>query len=182
MRVFGKTDVGLVRKVNQDFIYYSQVPVGAFPNLFIVAAGMGGHNAGDFASRYAVECFLKYIEISKPDALIRMVDEGIKYANRKLIEKAAQDEALKGMGTTMVVAYIEDEQLFVGNIGDSRLYLLDKEINQVTEDHSFVATLVRAGELTKEQARNHPDKNIITRAVGASELSLIHISEPTRPY
>ena len=169
MRVYGKTDVGLVRKVNQDFIYYSQTPVGAFPNLFIVADGMGGHNAGDFASRYAVECFLKYIKTSKPDALIRMVDEGVKYANRKLIEKAAEDESLRGMGTTMVVAYIEDDQLFVGNIGDSRLYLLDKEINQVTEDHSFVATLVRAGELTKEQARNHPDKNIITRAVGAED-------------
>ena len=167
MRVFGKTDVGLVRKVNQDFIYYSQVPVGAFPNLFIVADGMGGHNAGDFASRYAVQCFLDYIQTSKKDALIRMVDEGIKYANQKIIEKAQEDPALKGMGTTMVVAYIEDDQLFVANIGDSRLYLLDKTINQVTEDHSFVATLVRAGELTPEQARKHPDKNIITRAIGA---------------
>ena len=167
MRVFGKTDVGLVRKVNQDFIYYSQVPVGAFPNLFIVADGMGGHNAGDFASRYAVQCFLDYIQTSKKDALIRMVDEGIEYANQKIIEKAQEDPALKGMGTTMVVAYIEDDQLFVANIGDSRLYLLDKTINQVTEDHSFVATLVRAGELTPEQARKHPDKNIITRAIGA---------------
>ena len=167
MRVFGKTDVGLVRKVNQDFIYYSRVPVGAFPNLFIVADGMGGHNAGDFASRYAVECFLDYIQTSKKDALIRMVDEGIKYANQKIIEKAQEDPALKGMGTTMVVAYIEDDQLFVANIGDSRLYLLYKTINQVTEDHSFVATLVRAGELTPEQARKHPDKNIITRAIGA---------------
>ena len=167
MRVFGKTDVGLDRKVNQDFIYYSQVPVGAFPNLFIVADGMGGHNAGDFASRYAVQCFLDYIQTSKKDALIRMVDEGIKYANQKIIEKAQEDPALKGMGTTMVVAYFEDDQLFVANIGDSRLYLLDKTINQVTEDHSFVATLVRAGELTPEQARKHPDKNIITRAIGA---------------
>jgi protein phosphatase len=177
MRVFGKTDVGLVRKVNQDFIYYSQVPVGAFPNLFIVADGMGGHNAGDFASRYAVECFLEYIKTSKPDALIRMMNEGIKYANRKLIEKAAQDEALQGMGTTMVVAYIEDEQLFVGNIGDSRLYLLDSGINQVTEDHSYVETLVRAGELTAEEARKHPDKNIITRAVGASENAKVDFFE-----
>ena len=169
MRVFGKTDVGLVRKVNQDFIYYSRVPVGAFPNLFIVADGMGGHNAGDFASRYAVECFLDYIQTSKPDALIRMVDEGVKYANRKIIEKSVENPAYRGMGTTMVVAFIEDNQLFVGNVGDSRLYLLDQEINQVTEDHSFVETLVRAGELTREQARKHPDKNIITRALGAAE-------------
>ena len=169
MRVFGKTDVGLVRRINEDFLYYSRVPVGAFPNLFIVADGMGGHNAGDFASRYAIESFLDYIQTSKPDALIRMVDEGVKYANKKIIEKAKENPSMKGMGTTMVVAFIEDNQLFVGNIGDSRLYLLDREINQVTEDHSFVETLIRAGELTREQARKHPDKNIITRALGASE-------------
>ena len=177
MRVFGKTDVGLVRKINQDFIFYSRESVGAFPNLFIVADGMGGHNAGDFASRYAVECFLSYIKISKPDALIRMVDEGIKYANKKIMEKAAEDENLRGMGTTMVVAYIEDGQLFVANIGDSRLYLLDKQINQVTEDHSFVATLVRAGELTPAEARVHPDKNVITRAVGAAENAKVDFFE-----
>ena len=169
MRVFGKTDVGLVRKVNQDFIYFSQVPVGGFPNLFIVADGMGGHNAGDFASRYAVESFLEYVHASKQEALIRIVDEGIKYANKKIIKKALEDPSLRGIGTTMVVAYIEDDQLFVANVGDSRLYLMDDSVHQVTEDHSFVATLVRAGELTPEQARNHPDKNIITRAVGASE-------------
>ena len=177
MRVFGKTDVGLVRKINQDFIFYSRESVGAFPNLFIVADGMGGHNAGDFASRYAVECFLSYIKNSKPDALIRMVDEGIKYANNKIMEKAAEDENLRGMGTTMVVAYIEDGQLFVANIGDSRLYLLDKQINQVTEDHSFVATLVRAGELTPAEARVHPDKNVITRAVGAAENAKVDFFE-----
>lgn len=177
MRVFGKTDVGLVRKINQDFIFYSRESVGAFPNLFIVADGMGGHNAGDFASRYAVECFLSYIKNSKPDALIRMVDEGIKYANKKIMEKAAEDENLRGMGTTIVVAYIEDGQLFVANIGDSRLYLLDKQINQVTEDHSFVATLVRAGELTPAEARVHPDKNVITRAVGAAENAKVDFFE-----
>ena len=177
MRVFGKTDVGLVRKINQDFIFYSRESVGAFPNLFIVADGMGGHNAGDFASRYAVECFLSYIKNSKPDALIRMVDEGIKYANKKIMEKAAEDENLRGMGTTMVVAYIEDGQLFVANIGDSRLYLLDKQINQVTEDHSFVATLVSAGELTPAEARVHPDNNVITRAVGAAENAKVDFFE-----
>ena len=106
-----------------------------------------------------------------------MVDEGIKYANKKIMEKAAEDENLRGMGTTMVVAYIEDGQLFVANIGDSRLYLLDKQINQVTEDHSFVATLVRAGELTPAEARVHPDKNVITRAVGAAENAKVDFFE-----
>lgn len=169
MRVVGMTDVGLVRETNQDYIYYSEEPVGPFPNLLILADGMGGHKAGDFASRYSVECLLDYIRNTQPAPLIRMVDEGVKYANRKLIEKASEDEAYNGMGTTMVIAYIEDNQLYVGNIGDSRLYLLDKLINQVTEDHSYVATLVRAGEITPEEARNHPKKNIITRAIGATE-------------
>ncbi len=169
MRVVGMTDVGLVRETNQDYIYCSEEPVGPFPNLLILADGMGGHKAGDFASRYAVTCLLDYIRNSQPAPLIRMVDEGVKYANKKLIEKASEDEDYKGMGTTMVIAYIEDSQLYVGNIGDSRLYLLDKRINQVTEDHSYVATLVRAGEITSEEARNHPKKNIITRAVGAAE-------------
>ncbi len=169
--------MGLVGRVDEGVGFYSRESVGAFPNLFIVADGMGGHNAGDFASRYAVECFLSYIKNSKPDALIRMVDEGIKYANKKIMEKAAEDENLRGMGTTMVVAYIEDGQLFVANIGDSRLYLLDKQINQVTEDHSFVATLVRAGELTPAEARVHPDKNVITRAVGAAENAKVDFFE-----
>ncbi len=169
MRVVGMTDVGLVRETNQDYIYYSEEPVGPFPNLMILADGMGGHKAGDLASRYSVECLLNYIRHAQPAPLIRMVDEGVKYVNKKLIEKAAEDEAYNGMGTTMVIAFIEDNQLYVGNIGDSRLYLLDKLINQVTEDHSFVATLVRAGEITWEEARNHPKKNIITRALGAAE-------------
>lgn len=177
MRVFGKTDVGLVRKINQDFIFYSRESVGAFPNLFIVADGMGGHNAGDFASRYAVECFLSYIKNSKPDALIRMVDEGIKYANKKIMEKAAEEKIFGGWEQPWLWPYIEDGQLFVANIGDSRLYLLDKQINQVTEDHSFVATLVRAGELTPAEARVHPDKNVITRAVGAAENAKVDFFE-----
>ena len=177
MKSFSLTDVGQVRSQNQDYVYASEQPIGNLPNLFVLADGMGGHNAGDFASRYAVECFLSYIKNSKPDALIRMVDEGIKYANKKIMEKAAEDENLRGMGTTMVVAYIEDGQLFVANIGDSRLYLLDKQINQVTEDHSFVATLVRAGELTPAEARVHPDKNVITRAVGAAENAKVDFFE-----
>ncbi len=167
MRVVGKTDIGCVRRTNQDYIFYSLTPVGGFPNLFIVADGMGGHQAGDFASRYAVENVLGYIRRAKPDSLIRVADRAIRHANKKVFEKAHSDEALRGMGTTIVVAYIEDDQLFVANVGDSRLYVLDSEMNQVTEDHSFVADLVRAGQLTPEQARSHPQKNIITRAIGA---------------
>ena len=90
-------------------------------------------------------------------------------ANQKVLEKSFENEELAGMGTTMVVAFSEDRQLYVANVGDSRLYLIGHEINQVTEDHSYVAAMMRAGELTKEQARNHPEKNVITRAVGVSQ-------------
>ena len=167
MRVVGKTDIGCVRRTNQDYIFYSLTPVGGFPDLFVVADGMGGHQAGDFASRYAVETLLDYIKKAKPDNLIRVLDRAIRYANKKVYEKAHADEELRGMGTTIVAAYIEDGQLFVANVGDSRLYVLDSGINQVTEDHSYVADLMRAGQLTPEQARVHPQKNIITRAIGA---------------
>ena len=139
MRAYAGTDIGCVRTMNQDGYFCSMTPIGPFPNLFIVADGMGGHQAGDYASRYAIETFLAYISHTA------------------------------GMGTTMVVAFSEDRQLYVANVGDSRLYLIGHEINQVTEDHSYVAAMMRAGELTKEQARNHPEKNVITRAVGVSQ-------------
>ena len=181
MKVFGKTDIGVVRKVNQDFIFYSVNPVGQLPNLFIVADGMGGHKAGDYASRMSVEQFIDYVMNAEAELPIRIVDNGIRHVNRLVMEKSGQHPELNGMGTTFVVAFIEDNTLYVANVGDSRLYLITKypdgcsgdevcaspEINQVTEDHSYVGAMVRAGEITKEEAKNHPDKNIITRAIGA---------------
>ena len=168
MRACARTDVGCVRSMNQDSVYCSTSPVGPFPNIYIVADGMGGHKAGDFASRYAIESFLEYIGRAEKGPLIRLMDEGIAFANQRVVEKSLEDPALKGMGTTFVVSYVEDNLLYAANVGDSRLYLIGEEINQVTEDHSFVAAMVRAGELTKEEARVHPEKNVITRAVGVS--------------
>ena len=168
MRVFGRSDIGSVRKMNQDYMYFSKAPVGQLPNLFIVADGMGGHKAGDYASRMSVENFVDYIQQAPPDAPIRIVDDGIHYANELVMEKAQQYSELNGMGTTFVAAFIVDKTLYVANVGDSRLYLIDSEINQVTEDHSYVGAMVRAGEITAEEAKHHPDKNIITRAIGAS--------------
>lgn len=168
MQAYAKTDIGCVRSMNQDGYFCSLAPVGPFPNLFIVADGMGGHQAGDYASRYAIETFLDYISNTENTNLIRMMDEGIIEANKRVLEKSFQHEELSGMGTTFVVAYIDHHQLYVANVGDSRLYLIGEEINQVTDDHSYVAAMMRAGELTKEEARNHPDKNVITRAIGVA--------------
>jgi len=167
MRAFGKTDIGVVRKVNQDYLFYSQNPVGDLPNLFIVADGMGGHKAGDYASRLSVETFINYVKQAPPEVPLRIVDDGIRHVNRVVMEEAEANADYKGMGTTFVAAFIKDEKLFVANVGDSRLYLIDEQINQVTEDHSYVGVMLRAGEITKEEAKNHPEKNVITRAIGA---------------
>lgn len=168
MRVYGKSDVGMVRSMNQDYMFYSTEPVGVLPNLFIVADGMGGHKAGDYASRLSVEKFVAYVKNAGNEVPIRVVDDGIRYVNGLVMDEAAANPDYAGMGTTFVAAFIKDETLFVANIGDSRLYLIDSDITQVTEDHSYVGAMVRAGELTKEEAVRHPDKNIITRAIGAS--------------
>lgn len=168
MRVYGKSDVGMVRSMNQDYMFYSTEPVGVLPNLFIVADGMGGHKAGDYASRLSVEKFVAYVKNAGNEVPIRVVDDGIRYVNGLVMDEAAANPDYAGMGTTFVAAFIKDETLFVANIGDSRLYLIDSDITQVTEDHSYVGAMVRAGELTKEEAVRHPDKNIITRAYGAS--------------
>lgn len=168
MKVFGKSDIGSVRKMNQDFLFYSAEPVGILPNLFIVADGMGGHKAGDHASRMSVENFIKYVREANTDIPIRIVDDGVRYVNELVMKEAESNPDYQGMGTTFVAAFIKDDTLFVANIGDSRLYLINDEITQVTEDHSFVGAMLRAGEITKEEAKNHPDKNIITRAIGAS--------------
>ena len=170
MKVYSVTDVGRVRQTNQDYIYASSRQIGNLPNLFVVADGMGGHNGGDFASRYAVETLVKTVEADTNFNPIKIIRNAIETANRKLLKKAGERKELKGMGTTVVAATVVGHYAYVANVGDSRLYLdADGTFSQVTQDHSLIMEMVRLGELTMEQARNHPDKNIITRAVGTGE-------------
>lgn len=166
MKSYCLTDVGVKRKMNQDFVYASDQPVGNLSNLFIVADGMGGHNAGDLASRYTVETMVDYIEGAEEKRPIPLLEGAVEAANRKVMEKAMTDKSLEGMGTTVVAATVLDDCLYVANVGDSRLYILDDTIHQITRDHSLVEEMVRAGQLNREEARNHPEKNVITRAVG----------------
>ena len=148
--------------MNQDYVFASQDTVGNLPNLFAVADGMGGHNAGDYASSHAVRILV--------DEIREDTDyNAIETANTEIIEQAQKDEKLRGMGTTMVVATIVGQYAYVANVGDSRLYVVDKQLRQITRDHSLVQEMVRMGEITAEEARNHPDKNIITRALGAEK-------------
>lgn len=168
MEAYCLTDVGKRRTTNQDYVYISEEPVGNLPNLFVVADGMGGHNAGDLASRCAVESLIRYIRKERREKNpIRLIGSAIESANREVLEMAASDPSFYGMGTTLVAATAAGGCLYVANVGDSRLYLIRDKIRQVTIDHSLVEEMVRMGELTKEQARSHPDKNIITRAIGA---------------
>lgn len=166
---YGRTDVGSKRQMNQDYVYYSDKPVGNLPNLYIVADGMGGHKAGDVASRYTVTQFVTHIKENNGRNPISIIDDAILEANEELIELANTSEDFDGMGTTLVVCSYIDKSLFIANIGDSRLYLINKEkIKQITRDHSYVEEMVSNGEISRSNARLHEKKNIITRAVGAS--------------
>ncbi|MFR8548303.1 MAG: Stp1/IreP family PP2C-type Ser/Thr phosphatase [Lachnospiraceae bacterium] len=168
MKAYSITDIGKRRSSNQDFVYASEQPVGNLTNLMIVADGMGGHNAGDLASRYTVESMVAYIERSEEKRPIPLLSMAIHYANDLVMEKAKTDKALEGMGTTVVAATIQDGYLYVANVGDSRLYLIDQEIEQITRDHSLVEEMIRIGELQRQDARSHPDRNVITRAIGVN--------------
>ena len=169
IRSYAMTDIGRTRMVNQDYVFSCLEPVGNLPNLFIVADGMGGHQAGDFASSYSVKKFLESVSLSLQKNPHKIFQDAIRYANKELIEKSRSNPDLRGMGTTMVALTIAGDRAYVANVGDSRLYLMEKELIQITVDHSLVQEMIRIGELTKEDARNHPDKNIITRAVGAGK-------------
>ena len=169
MKTFSKTDVGRTRAVNQDYVLVCDQPIGNLPNLLIVADGMGGHNAGDYASRYVAEKVKEELAKSEEDGPKAMMTKAISSANSNLIQISKQDDRLKGMGTTLVVATVIEHTLYFANIGDSRLYLINDKIRQISKDHSLVEEMVRLGGIKAEEAKNHPDKNIITRAIGAKE-------------
>lgn len=169
LKAFSLTDVGRRRQLNEDYVCARTEEVGNLPNFFIVADGMGGHKAGDRASKETVEMMLEKISTEKETDPKVILQEALSIANRKVFLDANASEDLEGMGTTVVAATIRDGKLLVMNVGDSRLYLISGgEIRQITMDHSLVEEMVRKGILAKEKARNHPKKNIITRAVGVA--------------
>ncbi len=169
MKAFSITDIGERRRINQDYVFCSETAVGNLPNLFIVADGMGGHNAGDYASRFCVEVFKQKIEESNISSPVAAIEAALQETNDMLRSKAQEQAELEGMGTTFVAATIFDKEMYVANVGDSRLYVIGKEMKQITEDHSLVEAMVKTGELDRSAARVHPNKNIITRAVGVNE-------------
>ncbi len=161
------TDVGNKRTLNEDYIgYFEDSTIG----IFIIADGMGGHNAGEIASKLAVDTIIDYIKDNKESNDIREVlDESIAEANRKIYKHSIVNEDCKGMGTTVTIAVVKDKHAVIGNVGDSRGYLFSNGIlKRITKDHSLVQELLDNGTITNEEAFNHPNKNVITRAVGTN--------------
>lgn len=167
MKAYSVTDVGKNRQVNQDYVFCEEDAVGSLPNLFLVADGMGGHQGGGFASRYCVETIVSAVRGSSGPSVVAILREAIRTANSRIRRKAEENAELYGMGTTVVAATISGGTLYVANVGDSRLYVHSGGVlRQITEDHSLVEAMIRNGELERRAARFHPNKNIITRALG----------------
>ena len=171
MKFYAIPDIGRKRELNEDYIYTSGQPIGALPNLFIVADGMGGHKAGDYASMHTVDRFVEVIrELGEEHGVQDAINEAVTAANAYIYQRSRENSNLSGMGTTLVLASCIGNEAIVANIGDSRLYLVnDDAMTQITRDHSLVEEMVTLGGIDREMARNHPDKNIITRAVGVKE-------------
>lgn len=169
---YGKTDIGMARSVNQDSIFFLDKSIGNLPNLYIVADGMGGHQAGDYASAHAVSWFVEYVKECQYKNPITILKTGIAKINDMLLKKASENSELKGMGTTFVTAVLLEDKMYVANIGDSRLYVMGEEAKQITLDHSLVEELIRTGQLDRRKVRFHPEKNIITRALGTGNEAI----------
>ena len=143
MRSYAKTDVGNKRSMNQDFFYCNENAVGSFRNLFIVADGMGGHKAGDHASKLCVDRMVDSVRESSHKTPVTIFEEAVDIANNRIYSAAKENAEFEGMGTTMVACTLCGETMYVANIGDSRLYLLRDGISQITDDHSLVEELVK---------------------------------------
>lgn len=172
MQIFAKTDKGKVRNINQDAFYINTLSGGAV--LAVVCDGMGGASAGDVASKTAVEIISQYILNSynpsmTSDDIERLLDNAVSSANIEVFTLSNKDEKLNGMGTTVVAAIVSDTLAVICNVGDSRAYLINDRIVQITRDHSVVQSLVESGKLSPDEARVHPEKNVITRALGVEE-------------
>lgn len=172
MEFYSKTDIGKVRKTNQDAVKIKKIS----DNLAwsVVCDGMGGTNGGDVASHLAVEKITQYLdtylnESENSEKIKEIMYTAVQESNSVIFEKAQNNEELNRMGTTVVLCVIEKDNLHIMHAGDSRVYLISKsKIKQLSKDHSIVQEMIDSGEITLKEAKNHPQKNIITRALGVN--------------
>lgn len=174
MKVFTKTDIGKVRSMNQDSFLVSEKEDGL--KIYILADGMGGYKGGEIASKVAITAVYKFItekfeEIPKDkDSILDLLEDAIDFANAAIYEESEQDEELQDMGTTLEVLLIYKNKVYIGHIGDSRIYRIRKNtMKKITTDHSYVEKLIQDGEITREESYHHPKKNLLIKALGTDE-------------
>jgi len=169
-----KSDTGKVRQINEDSYNIIQ-GIPGITATFVIADGMGGHNSGEVASKIAVDSVSNYLlqsvgKFNDENEIKSYIKDAIKKANIEIFNKSNENEIFFGMGTTFTATVILNKRLIIGHVGDSRVYVLRKgKMIQLTIDHSFIEELIKKGTLTREEAENHPKRNVITRALGCEE-------------
>ena len=173
IKAYAKSDKGKVREINEDYFYISTSLDEV--QLYILADGMGGYNGGEVASKLAVQTAKNYIENNfketekDRDSIIQLLGSSMEYANMVVYEKAKENPELQGMGTTLEICLIYNNKVYIGHVGDSRIYRIRKQfIRKLTQDHSYVQKLVKEGTITNEQAAHHPQKNMLMKALGCN--------------
>ncbi len=181
MKISAKSDVGMVRSSNQDYCLAGEFADGL--TWAVVCDGMGGATGGNIASETAAKTISEklsfgYHEGMNDNSLKNLVVSAVEAANAKVFSRSRSEELLRGMGTTVVLTLIRDDSLYLANVGDSRIYIVTKDsINQLTTDHSVVQLMIDNGEITAAEAKEHPQKNVITRALGVEETVRIDYSQ-----
>ena len=170
---YAKSDIGKAREMNQDAYYISDSTSEV--KLYLLADGMGGYKGGEIASNLAIKCTNSYIENNfketpkDKESLIQLVASSMEYANMVVYEKSKENKDLEGMGTTLDICLIYNNKVYIGHIGDSRIYRIRKEFTRkLTQDHSYVQKLVKDGTITQEEAEHHPRKNMLMKALGCN--------------
>jgi len=175
MKIYAETDIGMIRKMNQDAYYISEENENY--KLCILADGMGGYTGGEIASRLAcisvAEYIIKKFDVNKQQTkedIMEMIKNAMEHSNNVVYEKSKEAEELEQMGTTLEVCLIYNNRAYIGHIGDSRIYRIRQNImRKITIDHSYVQKLVKDGKITKEEALTHPKKNMLMKALGCEE-------------
>ncbi len=172
MQVSANSDVGMLRKNNEDTIYFTNEKIGNVDNLYILADGMGGHASGEVASSELAKVYCKYL--CENDTITndyeKYLEKALVYSNNKLHTMSKKDPLLAGMGTTATILTIKNNIGIIVHVGDSRLYVVrNGKLYQQTVDHTYVYELFKKGKITEEELRTHPNRNLITRAIGIKE-------------
>lgn len=182
MKIFGQTDIGLVRFSNQDSFKVGELESGTV--WAVLCDGMGGASGGDIASKMAVDLISLrineyYNDNMKTSSVANLLESAINFANIKIYDMAKEDETLTGMGTTVVAAIVRENEVMISHAGDSRAYILNDKVRQLTVDHSIVQEMLDRGDITEDEAKHHPIKNYITRALGVKDRITVDFTSET---